>query len=161
MKSWLAKFRISSALDAGEPLPKSLRRAIAADPELELFTRRTERLGRSLRRPPLAEASMHDSIMRAVRDAAHQRQPRRAPRVGWLAVSASAAALAVVCFLMGIHRPVQPGGKSLDGAVMVLEMSETMPETMPSMVMAPLSDEWARVDHQLQNTREVLLASFP
>jgi hypothetical protein len=161
MKSWLAKFRISAALDAGEPLPKSLRRAIATDPDLERFTRRTESLGRFLRKPPLAEASMHDSIMRAVRAAARQEQPRRAPALAWWLGSASAAALAVVCFWMGTHRSAPPGGKSLDGAVMVLEMGEQMPKTMPSLVMAPLSDEWARVDHQLQNTTDVLLASFP
>jgi hypothetical protein len=34
MKSWLAKWRISAALDAGEPLSESLRQKIAADPEL-------------------------------------------------------------------------------------------------------------------------------
>jgi ferric-dicitrate binding protein FerR (iron transport regulator) len=161
MKSWLAKFRISTALDAGEPLPKSLRRAIAADPELERFTRRTESLGRSLRRPPLADASMHDSIMRAVRAAAREQQPRRVPGVAWLAVSASVAALVVVCLWIGIHRSAQPGGQSLNGAAMVLEMGERMPDTMPALVMAPLSDEWARVDHDLQNTKQVLLASFP
>ncbi len=148
-------------MDAGEPLPKSLRRAIASDPELEQFTRRTERLGRSLRRPPLADASLHDSIMRAVRAAAHPRQPRRSPGLVWLASSVCAGSLVVVSVWMGFRPPAHPPGKSLDGAVMVLEMGERMPNTMPSMVMAPLSDEWARVDHQLQNTREVLLTSLP
>jgi hypothetical protein len=161
MKSWLAKFRISSALDEGEPLPKSLRRALATDPELERFTRRTESLGRALRKPPLADASMHESIMRAVRAAAREQQRRRAPGLAWLAVSASVAALTVVCFWMGFHRPAQSGVKSLDGAVMVLEMSEKMPNTMPSLVMSPLSDELARVDRDLQTTTQVLLASFP
>jgi hypothetical protein len=42
-----------------------------------------------------------------------------------------------------------------------LEMGEKMSDTMPSLVMAPLSEEWARVDHDLQNTTQVLLASFP
>jgi hypothetical protein len=44
---------------------------------------------------------------------------------------------------------------------MVLEMSEKMPNTMPSLVISPLSDELARVDHDLQTTTQVLLASFP
>jgi hypothetical protein len=40
-------------------------------------------------------------------------------------------------------------------------MSEQMPDTMPKLVMAPLSDEWARVDRNVQDTTQVLLASFP
>jgi hypothetical protein len=40
-------------------------------------------------------------------------------------------------------------------------MSEQMPDTMPTLVMAPLSDEWARVDRAVQDTTQVLLASFP
>jgi hypothetical protein len=161
MKSWLAKFRISAALDAGKPLPESLRRSVASDPELERFTRRTEALGRALRRPAAANPALHDSIMRAVRAAARQEQPLRAPWAAWWAVPASIAALVVICFWFGFHRQAPPGGPSLDGAVMVLEMSEKMPNAMPSFMMAPLSDEWARVDHDLQNTTQVLLASFP
>jgi hypothetical protein len=161
MKSWLAKFRISAALDAGKPLPPSLRRAIATDPELERFMRRTENLGRALRKPPLAEPALHDSIMRAVRAATRPEPPRRTFGAAWLAATASLAALAVVCFWMGFHRQAARGGQSLAGAAMVLEMSEKMPNTMPSLVMSPLSDEWARVDHDLQNTKQVLLASFP
>jgi len=161
MKSWLAKFRISAALDAGKPLPESLRRAIAADSDLEQFTRRSETLGRALRRPPSDEPSMHDSIMRAVRIAARPAPPRRGFGLAWLAMPASVAALAAVCFWWGFHRQAPPGGPSLTGAAMVLEMSEKMPNTMPSLVMSPLSDEWARVDHDLQNTKQVLLASFP
>jgi hypothetical protein len=44
---------------------------------------------------------------------------------------------------------------------MVLEMSQELPNAMPSLVMSPLSDEWERVDHNLQDTTQVLLASFP
>jgi hypothetical protein len=159
MKSWLAKFRISTALDAGKPLPESLK--IAADPELERFARRTEALGRALRSVPQAEPLMHDSIMRAVRAAGRREQPRRALAPWWLTASATGAALAVICLWAVFHRPAPPGRQSLDGAVMVLEMSERMPDTMPKMVMAPLSDEWARVDRDLQDTTQVLLASFP
>jgi len=161
MKSWLAKFRISAAMDAGKPLPESLRQKIAADPELERFARRTEALGRGLRSVPPAEPGLHDCIMRSVRDAARREQPRRAPAPSWLAASAAVAALTIACFWATFHRPTPPGRESLDGAVLVLEISEQMPNTMPKMVMAPLSDEWARVDHDVQDTTQVLLASFP
>jgi hypothetical protein len=78
-----------------------------------------------------------------------------------LTASAAVAALAVACFWATLHHPASARRQSLDGAVMVLEMSEKMPDTMPKMVMAPLSDEWARMDHDLQDTTQVLLASFP
>jgi hypothetical protein len=161
MKSWLAKFRISTAMDSGKPLPESLRQKIAADPELERFTRRTEALGRALRSVPPAQPALHDSIMRSVRNAARREEPRRALVSSWLTAAATVAALTIACGWAIYHRPATAGRQSLDGAVMVLEMSEQMPNTMPKMVMAPLSDEWARVDHDVQNTTQVLLASFP
>ncbi|HEY3862757.1 MAG TPA: hypothetical protein VGO59_12805 [Verrucomicrobiae bacterium] len=161
MKSWLAKFRISAAMDAGEPLPKSLRRAIAADPELERFARRTGALGSALRNAPQTSADLHGGIMRAVRAGAQREQPRRAFGAGWLAAGASAAAVAGVCLWISFHHLAPASRQPLDGAVMVLEMGEKLPNTMPSLVMAPLSNEWARVDHDLQSTTQVLLASFP
>jgi len=87
MKSWLSKWRISAALDAGQPWPESLRRKIAADPELELFTKRTQALGQTLRSLPPSAPPLHDAIMRAVRAAARPEQPRRAPVLSWLAAS--------------------------------------------------------------------------
>jgi hypothetical protein len=123
MKSWLTKFRISAALDAGKPLPESLRRAIAADAELERFTRRTEALGAALRRPTPVEPAMHDSIMRAVRAAARQEPPRRAPMAAWWAVMGSAVAVAAICLWTAHHRQVALRGQSLDRAVKVLEMN--------------------------------------
>jgi len=161
MKSWLAKFRISAALDARKPLPESLRQKIAADPELERFTRRTEALGRVLRSVPTAESGLHDSIMRSVRDAARREQPSRSLAPSWFWPAAAVAGLAIVCTWATFHRPTPPGRQSLDGAFMVLEVSEQMPNTMPKMVMEPLSDEWARVDQDVQDTTHVLLASFP
>jgi hypothetical protein len=163
MKSWLAKFRISAALDAGKPLPESLRRAMAADPDLERFARRTQALGRALRNPPPSHPAPHEAIMRAVRAkaAARREQPRRASWAVWLAAPASVALLAVVCYWKVAPPPAPADGPSLAGAVQVLEMGETMSGAMPSAVMAPLTQEWARVDHDLQNTTQVLLASFP
>jgi len=164
MKSWLSKWRISAALDAGKPLSESLQRKIAADPELERFAKRTQVLGQNLRSLPPSGPPLHDSIMRAVRAAARLEQPRRAPVLSWLAASgavAALAALAAVCLYLTFLRTKPPGRQALDGPVMVLEMSENMPASMPTLVMSPLSDEWARMDHDLQSTTQVLLASFP
>jgi hypothetical protein len=161
MKSWLAKFRISTAMDAGKPLPESLRQKIASDPELERFARRTEALGRALRTVPPTESGLHDSIMRSVRSAARREQPRSAPTLSWLAASVAVAVLTISCIWGAFRRQTPPNQQSLNGAVMVLEMSEQMPNTMPKVVMGPLSDEWARVDQDVQDTTHVLLASFP
>jgi hypothetical protein len=161
MKSWLSKWKISAALDSGKPLPESLLRKIAADPELERFAKRTQALGQTLRNVPPSGPPLHDSIMRAVRNAARPAQPRRAPVLSWLAASGAVAALAVVGLYLTFFRLKPPATQALDGPVMVLEMSENMSATMPSFVMSPLSNEWARVDHDLQSTTQVLLASLP
>ena len=161
MKSWLSKWRISAALDAGQPLSESLRQEIAADPELERFAKQAQALGQSLRNLPPSGPPLHDSIMRAVRAAARPKPPRRAPVLSWLAASGALAALAAVCIYLPTLRPKPLGGQALDGPVMVLEMSENMPASMRSLVMSPLSNEWARVDHDLQSTTQVLLASLP
>jgi hypothetical protein len=107
MKSWLTKFRISTALDSGEPLPPSLRQKIAADPELEHFAHQAQALGRPLLRLPSAGPSLHDSIMRAVRASAQRReQPRRAPMFSWLAASAAFAATVMFCLWLAYPHSV-------------------------------------------------------
>jgi len=99
--------------------------------------------------------------MRAVRAAARRERPRRALGPTWWTASAALTAVALICLWAIFHRPAPTGRPSLDGAVMVLEMSEKMAGAMPKMVVAPLSDEWARMDRDLQDTTQVLLASFP
>jgi len=154
MKSWWTKFRISNALDSGKPLPASLRQKIAADPELERFAR-------PLRSLPPVNPALHDSIMRAVRASARRERPQPASALSWLAASSILAALAVVCLWM-VHPDSAPSGRpTLDQPLMLLEMSEQMTATMPSLVMAPLSNEWARVNHDVQETTQILLASLP
>jgi hypothetical protein len=165
MMKWLTKFRISAALDSGSPLPESLRRVVAADPELARFAQRTKSLGHALRRDPVPVApSMHDSIMRAVRTASRESRPQRPPASSWLAATAALAtvlAIAAVCLFTWQSRQARSNKQSLNEAVKVLEMSEQMPKDMPALVLAPLSDEWARMDRDLQKTGDVLMASLP
>jgi hypothetical protein len=165
MRTWLAKFRVSTALDSGEPLSAKLRQKIAADAELQNFVRRADALGRALKhQPPPAGPPLHESIMRAVRESARRGQTRRAPVSIWLYVSpavAAVAAVACVSLWLAFHRAAPKGAGSLDGPALVLQMSEEMPKTMPMAVLAPLSNEWARVDRDVRNTTQVLLASFP
>ena len=161
MYSWLTKFRISTALDAGKPLPDSLRKKIAADPELERFVKQTEALGHSRPALPPSDPSMHDTIMRAVRASTRRERPQRAPVLSWLTASVALVALALVgALLVRLHGGL-PGRQMMDQADLVLEMSETMPTNVPSLVMAPLSDEWTRVNHDVRGTAQILLASLP
>jgi hypothetical protein len=104
MKLLLTKFRISAALDAGKQLPASLRQKIAAEPELEHFAHRTQALHWTLRNPPLAAPSMHDSIMRAVRVSAQREQPRREPLLAWLTAAATTAVSVAAVWLWITHR---------------------------------------------------------
>ena len=107
MKSWLTKFRISNALDAGQTMPERLRRKIAAEPELERFVDCADAFGRSLRSAAVAVPSLHDGIMRAVRGSAHQQEPQRAPVLSWLVASAGIAAMGTICFWLS--QPQLPG----------------------------------------------------
>jgi hypothetical protein len=161
MKLWLTKFRISAGLDSGRPLSESLRKKIAADPELEHFTRRAETLGPLLRTPSPADSSLHDGIMRAVRAAARRSKPQAAPVPAWLAAFAIGAAVVVISLLLVRPRAVPPRQSALDGPLLVLEMSEKMPAAMPSAMMAPLTNEWAKVNRDVQNTSEIVAAAFP
>jgi hypothetical protein len=107
MKSWLTKIRISTALDSGKPLSSSLRQKIAADPELEHFVHQAQALGRPLLHLPSADPALHDSIMRAIRASAQQRQqPRREPVFSWLAASAAFAAVLLFCLWVAYPRSV-------------------------------------------------------
>lgn len=98
MKTWLTKFKISNALDAGRALPEQLRRKIAGDAELERFVDCAESLGRSLRGATIAVPPLHDGIMRAVRASVRKEEPHRAPVLSWLAASAGVAAMGTVYF---------------------------------------------------------------
>jgi hypothetical protein len=99
--------------------------------------------------------------MNAVRAKAQRDQPRRVPALSWLAASGAVAVVAVVCLYLTALRPKPSASQALDGPEIVLEMSENMQTSMPKLVMSPLSDEWARMDHDLQSTTQVLLASLP
>jgi hypothetical protein len=161
MKSLLTKWRISAALDSGQPLPESLQREIAADPELQRFARKSEALGQTLQNVQPSVPPLHDSIMRAVRAAARREEPRTAPVWSWLATSGAVAAVVALCLYWGVVRPRVVAARALNEPGIVLDNCARMPATMPSFAMAPLSNEWARVDHNLQDTAQVLMASLP
>ena len=161
MKLFLTKLRISSALDSGKPLPESLRRKIAADPELERFVRQSQILERNAPEPPPSDPALHDSIMLAVRATARRWQRKHAPALSWLAPAATLAALALAGAWVLQSRNALRAKVPMDGPIALLEMGKGMSATVPSMVMAPLTNEWARVSHDVEDTKQIVLGSFP
>lgn len=167
MKSWFGKLRISVALDAGRRPSASLRRNINRSQQLRGFEAEMTALDLALKRdPPRPQVppGLHHSIMRALRTANRPTATRQGlafPR--WVAAPVVAAlALAAVWQMpRGPARPPAQGTRSLAAAATALEMSSQLAQTVPSAVVAPLSDELERLNRDLDNTAEFILASLP
>jgi hypothetical protein len=167
MKLWFTRLRISTALDAGYKLSASLRRNINRSAQLLSFEEEMTALDRALKqtRPkPQAPSGLHRSIMQAVRVAEN---PAAAPRglavLRWVAAPV-VTLLALAVGWHALHDPVRPPAQdtqSLAAATTVLEMSGQLAQTVPSAVVAPLSDELERLNRDLNNTAQFLLASLP
>jgi len=167
MKSWFTKLRISAALDAGHKLSASLRRNIDRSEQLQSIEDEMTALDRALKQcPPKPQAppGLHRSIMQAIRVA---ERPAAAPAglafLRWVAAPV-AAALALAAVWLALRGPVVPptqGTQSLAAATTAWEMSARLAQTVPSAVVAPLSDELARLNRDLDNTAQFILASLP
>jgi hypothetical protein len=108
--------------------------------------------------PPTAHA---ESIMRAVR-AAGSPAPHAAARASWRWAPMSVFALTLLLALAWVvFRPPQAAAPDLRAAGSVLEAGPALAQYLPESVLAPLSDEWASLDHDLDHTAEFLLASLP
>ena len=172
MKNWLAKFRISAALDADQAPRQSSR---PAGGETQKFARQLEALDRALKTPPPRPApdpSLHPSIMRAVQASVTEEKPRRVPAMSGLLPWAAVAGLVVAALWMRLQTPptpIQPdrGARVLaqlqasEAPAVVLDFGDQMTGAMPAAVMAPLSNEWTKVHDDLHATAQALLASIP
>ena len=165
MKSWLAKFRISNAIDAGKPLPARLRRKLERDPELRAFAETTARIERGLRQSPEPELPpcAHDAIMRAIKAA--QPQPRAtAPfQLKWLPVAGCAALMMIGVWWLARPAPrPAPHIASLEPTTSgTPALGLPMAQDLPAAVLSPLNDEWRRLNLDWDNTARFLLANLP
>jgi hypothetical protein len=166
MKTLLAKFRISNALDKESP-ERSRSDHSAASGGLNEFAQRTAAVDRALRRPPATpsvDARLHQSIMRAVRANAnaHAKDVAPSPKI-WLITGVTA--IAALCILVivrhGTPAPQSDGSQTFAAAQDVFDMGAQVSRSMPAAVVAPLSNELASVDHDIRNTTQFLLASLP
>jgi hypothetical protein len=171
MKTWYARLRILALIGEGKPLTPSWQRRIAGSGELQRFARSAVSLERVLKQeqPDIAApAFLHAKIMRAVR-AAGQPAPRRSWVGGFRWLPAPAVAVAVVLGVWHVTHPVPEkalssvaaGKYSLEAAAVALDYSAQMTRRMPSAAVAPLSDELQRVNRDLNNTVDFIVASLP
>ena len=167
MKLWFKTLRISTGLDADEGHCHSPTRAIDSTEELRGFEAEIMALDEALRRsPPRPEApvGLHHSIMRAVRrGGCPATGPRGLAFLRWAVVPVvGALALAVVWSVLRGPAPAPArGSPPLAAAGTALEMGGQLAQTVPSAVVAPLSDELERLNQDLTNTAQFILASLP
>jgi hypothetical protein len=164
MRTWLAKFKISSALDAGQPLPSSLRRHLEQSAELRAFAQNADELDRALKRDlPVVEppAFLHASIMRDI-ELSSRPTPRHSHAWHWLPAPALAAAILLAAW-WGLHQPAPTPVPQPNFAATQTSpgFNEQMARTVTSALVSPLSDEWQRLDLDLNKTIDFLSASLP
>jgi hypothetical protein len=168
---WFAKFKISAALDSHKPLPRAVRNASADCDELHRFEKQVTSVERALKEtpPPVAEPppGLHRSIMRAVQAGAPESTPAREPVFGgWLPASALAALVLFTAWwafrqgsVSSKHHASERDG--LAPAAAALELGQQATQRMPAEMVAPLSEEWQRLNLDLDRAQEFLLASVP
>ena len=167
MKLWLTKARISAALDAGKKPSAWLRQRVSGSDELRGFEQEMTALDRALKQSvprPETPPSLHRSIMQAVQ--ATERPAATRPELTvlrWLPAPALAVFVLLAVWLAP-RRPVPPlvqDMQSLSAATTALDIGGQMARAVPSAVVAPLSDELERLNRDLNNTAQFLLASLP
>ena len=163
MKTWLAKFKISSALDDNNPGRKRLNGLEVASEEIRRFDHAARSLDRRLESGPPEQPlppDLHASVMRAVRHAAGKSERQFAPViVRWL--PAPALALLVVAGVWwGLNRTAeQPQPLTTAGAA--LTRSHELTRQAPAAVLAPLSKEMESLHRDFRKAVEFLVASVP
>lgn len=168
MKTWLAKFRISTALDRGEGLRASSADGRLSSPEVRRFEASLRALDTRLRagRPPVtAPDGLHASIMRAVRaEASASRDARQALLWRWLPVPVTALALGLGVWWFGSRIPstLEPAAaQPLVAAAAALEQSHQWTERAPGAALAPLTQELESLRRDVRGAMAFLMASVP
>jgi hypothetical protein len=171
MKTWLTKWRISSAVDDRRPLPPGVAPLLAQSGELRDFVEKTAALELALRdsRPvPVTSPGLHASIMRAVQSA----EPARAfawPEFRARLLPAAALALLLGLSLFGAGQFAKPswviahpvGSPSLAAAGSAVEISGQLMYALPAAALSPLNHERQSLNRDLASAQAFLLASLP
>jgi hypothetical protein len=151
-------------LDAREAVPPSLQRTTENSKVLRTFAGNMTALDIALREAKpdsVTPPGMHASIMRAVQAAERSAAVQaKLPVLRWVPVAAAVALAAVG--LWWARQPAKPPAPGpLATAVDALELRNELIRTAPDTVMAPLSEELARLNRDVNNTAQLLLAALP
>ena len=171
MKTWLTKFRISNALNDRRHLPPAVERAMARSEELRRFADNSSTLDHTLKSQlarPEACPRLHDSIMRAVRSSGPAQGAEKQPAWSRWVPASSFGMLVLLCCLLAIqffptlstqHQP--ENSETLAAAGSAIDLGGRFVREAPAVAMAPLSDEMQKLDHNLTDAGNFLLASLP
>jgi hypothetical protein len=167
MKNLLRQFRISSALDAGTPLPPSVQAAVNRCKELREFQASLTTVDRELREtpPPIAPLPPRPITPSC---APSRIKPARAGlrRRAWRGRGAVASAVAVPLVVLAawwlVREPAPPAQPpAMAAADPALTVPAPMPDQMSTALLGPLAREWHGVRADVTQTVEFLLASIP
>ena len=163
MRTWLAKFRTSLALDSSVPRREKLTRAQNRRDDItheeDSLLALDQRLKATRPTTPVP-AALHASLMCSVRAAAEAQERQRAPGIlRWL--PAPALALLVACGLWWSLNRSPQDSPSLTFAATALEQGHEIAQKSPEVVLAPLAQEMDNLNRDFQNAVAFLAASMP
>jgi len=171
MRTWLIKYKISNALNDRLPLPPALERAVRRSAELQSFAEHASALGHAFKNetpPPETPAFLHASIMRAVRyvrsapvKETHSVGLRWIPAFGLVCLILLGGLLAKQLSSPSVVKVAPADSHPLAAADSALELGGTLIREAPTVALSPLSDELQRLNRNLADTGQFLLASLP
>jgi hypothetical protein len=167
MKAWISKFRISSGYDE-ESLPKRLATSKELSEDVRQFGESSGRLDRALRNTQgliQTPDSLHGSIMRAVRVGGVHPADGVSFALGPQAAAAAVLVLALIFLALAPSHRQSAVTKILTPPlslpVAALELGEQVTQAAPETVLSPLTQEWQRLNLDLDKTGQFLLSSLP
>ena len=164
MKTWLAKFRVSTALDSGQSSQPRAAIISSGNQEVRSFAASLQTLDRRLRFECLSAvepAGLHVAIMRAVGRVSARERPAIAPWVmRWLPAS-GIALVTVVGLWWHFSQPVVEVPPPVAPMAVVVELEPTVPQLASAAVLAPLSQELEFLKRDFQVAVRFLASSVP
>jgi len=162
MKTLLARFRISNALDDANPARKQVSRRSRSEEarQFEETSRLLDCRLKSVQPVQTVPDGLHESVMNAVRSASRTQEQQFAPKMlRWL--PAPALALLIVGWIWWAFNREEQEPQSLTTAGAVLEQSYELTRQAPAAVLAPLSNEMESLNRDFRNAVDFLVASVP
>ena len=169
MTTWIRKFRLSAALDRSpSPGHRSSRPPdlaavpISLQPAAEEIASAHALLQAHSQGATGRPVYFHGSIMHAVRAAARAAGRAALARRKWTPAFALAVLVAAGLLWATLHDPPpQTAPGPLESASAALTFAHDLANAAPATIARPMSDEWERVNRDIERTAEFLLSSLP